>query len=379
MSIGDGATYAPEAELQAVVEPGEFCFAAAFLDHGHIYGQTNGLLNAGGTLTHVYDSDVNKLKTFHKTYPYVKIVESFEELLADDKIHLIVSAAVPNVRAEIGRQVLLAGKDYFTDKSPFTTLAQLAETEQVVEQCGGRYFVYFAERVHNEAAWHAGEMIAQGAVGDVVHVLNIAPHRLSKNTRPDWFFEKEQYGGIITDIGSHQVEQFLTYSGCADAAVNFASVRNQGHPDKPGLEDFGEFSLAGEAPSGACSFYSRIDWYTPDGLPVWGDGRTFVVGSEGTLEVRKYIDLARKAPASSILYAHQSGVEEIDCLNKIGFPFFGQLVLDVLNRTETAMTQAHIFKAAEISMRAQSEADAKRDEADAKRDEADTLNANVVP
>ncbi len=365
MSIGDGANYAPQTKPKPVVAVGEFCFAAAYLDHGHIVGQANGLLNAGGTLTSVYDPDPKKVEAFCKVFPQAKKAPSFDALLEDDKLHLIAAAAVPDWRAAIGGQVMQAGKDYFTDKSPFTTLTQLEHTRRLVDKTGQRYFVYFAERVHNEAAWHAGELIAQGAVGEVIQVLNLGPHRLSAGTRPDWFFEKDHYGGIITDIGSHQVEQFLTYASCTDAQVNFASVRNQGHPETPELEDFGEFSLTGIGASGSAakpgsSFYSRIDWYTPDGLPVWGDGRTFILGTKGTLEVRKYLDIGRQAPAALVFLTNQTGVEEIDCQDRVGYPFFGELILDVLNRTENAMTQAHIFKAAEISMQAQAFADAAR-------------------
>ncbi len=131
-------------------------------------------------------------------------------------------------------------------------------------------------------------------------------------------------------------------------------MENFSHPDKSGLEDFGECSLTG---SNGASFYTRVDWYTPAGMPVWGDGRTFVMGTQGSLEVRKYVDLGREAPASLVLKTDDGGVSVIDCQGKVGYPFFGQLILDALNGTESAMSQAHIFKAAEISMRAQAYAD----------------------
>ncbi len=360
MSISDGASYAPSTQRAAVVDQGEFCFAAAWLDHGHIYGQTNGLLDAGGTLTHVFDPDPEKLRAFCRAYPQARVAPSFDALLADPQLKLIAAAAIPDRRSAIGRQVMRAGKDYFTDKSPFTTLEQLRETEAVARETGRRYFVYFAERVHNEAAWQAGELLAQGAVGQVIQVLNLAPHRLSAATRPDWFFRKAHYGGIITDIGSHQVEQFLTYAGCVDARVNFAAVRNQAQPNTPELEDFGEFSLTGVPAEGGPppSFYARLDWYTPAGSPVWGDGRTFVLGTEGSLEVRKYVDPTRRAPASLIIRVDERGEEAIDCQDQVGYPFFGRLILDALNGTETAMTQQHIFTAARISLEAQALADA---------------------
>jgi predicted dehydrogenase len=350
VDIKDGANYAPTANIEPVVAPGEFQFAAAYLDHGHINGQCNGLVDAGATLKWVYDSDPSRVAKFQEMFPGVQVAERIGQILQDPEIQLVASAAIPNERAEIGQRILAAGKDYFTDKSPFTNMQQLADIKDVVKVTKRKYMVYYAERLHNDAAWTAGEMIKEGAVGRVLQVLNLAPHRLARDSRPLWFFDKDCYGGILTDIGSHQVEQFLTYAGCGDATINFARVANLNNQDIPDLEDFGELSLTG---SNGASFYSRVDWFTPDGLRTWGDGRTFIVGTEGTMELRKYIDVAREAPSSKLILVNAEGEQEIECLGQSGFPFFGQLILDCINRTENAMTQAHAFKAAELSMQAQ--------------------------
>lgn len=349
-TINDGANYAPTAEAEKVVGPGEFIFAAAYLDHGHIYGQTNGLRDAGGTLAYVYDTEPARVAAFLKRYPEAKAVDNFQQILDDPHVHLVTAAAIPCRRASIGFQVLESGKDYFTDKSPFTSLEQLREARYRVQQTSRKYMVYYSERLHNDAAWMAGELIEAGAIGRVLQVVNLAPHRLDKSSRPDWFFDKCQYGGIITDIGSHQVEQFLTYSGARDALINYARACNFDNPDTPGLEDFGELSLTGDNGS---SFYARVDWFTPQGARSWGDGRTFIVGSKGSIEIRKYMDIAREAPASKLFLIDQKGEREIDCFAKTGFPFFGRLILDVLNRSEEAMSQEVAFKAAEISLMAQ--------------------------
>ena len=354
VDISDGANYAPTSEAEQVVGPGEFFFAVAHLEHGHIYGQTNGLRDAGATLKYVYDSQPDRIEKFVETYPGVQVADSLEQILQDPEIRLVNAAAIPDERAAIGIQVLESGRDYFTDKSPFTTLEQLEQVREVVARTQGKYAVYYAERLHNDAAWHAGDLIEAGAIGRVLQVLNLAPHRLARDTRPEWFFDKARYGGILTDIGSHQVEQFLTYAGCSDAGINFARVENFSHPDKPGLEDFGELSMTGD--NGA-SFYTRVDWYTPDGLRTWGDGRTFIVGSEGSIELRKYIDVCREAPASKLFLVNGDGEQEMECQDRTGFPFFGRFIRDCIERTENAMTQEHAFRAAELSMRAQALAD----------------------
>jgi len=356
----DGMNYAPDMSASPkVVDPGEFVFAASHFDHGHIYGQIGGLAAAGGVLKAIYEPDAARLEHVLKQHPNARVVSDFREILDDPEIQLVTSAAIPNQRCAVGLQVLDAGKDYLTDKSPFTTLDQLASARAKVAETGRKYMVCYSERLSNESAWHAGELVRSGAIGRVLQVLNLAPHNLAAHTRPDWFFEKARYGGILTDIGSHQFEQFLYYANATDGVVNFARVDNFENPSYPGLEDFGEASLTLDT---GASAYCRVDWFNPGGSKVWGDGRTFVLGTKGYLEIRKYIDLGRENRDNRILLVDEKDSVEIDCKGKVGFPYFGRLILDVLNRTENAMTQEHAFKAAELSMQAQDWADEHRNQ-----------------
>jgi predicted dehydrogenase len=353
----DGMTYAPKGKPAPVVKPGEFVIAAAGLDHGHIYGQCNGLTEAGATLKWVYDPDPQKVEAFRKTYPQAQVARRLDEILDDRAVHLVAAAAVPCDRGPLGVRVMQAGKDYFTDKSPFTTLAQLDEARRTAAATGRKYMVYYSERLHVECAMHAGDLIAQGAIGRVIQVIGLGPHRLNAPSRPAWFFDKHKYGGILCDIGSHQCEQFLAFTGARDGRVLSARVENFHHPDHPGLEDFGEATLV--ADNGA-SFYFRVDWFTPDGLPTWGDGRTLILGTDGYIELRKSIDVGREQTGDHLYLVTQTGVEHMQLTGKVGFRFFGELIRDCRDRTERAMTQAHAFKAAELCMQAQALADAQR-------------------
>lgn len=359
-SAKDGHNYAPSSSKPSrVVAPGEFPFAATHLDHGHIFGQVNGLVEAGGTLKSVYDPDPKKVEEFLTRYPDsgVQAVENLEAILDDPEIQLVAAAAVPCERGPLGCRVMEAGKDYFTDKSPFTTLEQLGQAREVATTTGRKYLVYYSERLHVEAAWYVDDIIQSGGIGDIVHMAITGPHRLSKPSRPDWFFQKDQYGGILTDICSHQFDQFLHYTRATDGEVLHARAENFANPDTPGLEDFGEAVM--KLNTGA-SCHSRVDWFTPDGLRGWGDGRSFFVGTKGVIEVRKYFDFTRSDVGNRILMADGEGEREIEVAGQVGFPFFGQFILDCLNRTENAMTQAHAFKAAELSLQAQAMADANR-------------------
>ena len=354
MSASDGANYAPAAMPKPVVGPGEFVFAAMHLDHGHIVGMTEGLIGGGGTLKWVYDPQPERAAAFAEKFPQVTVATSEEQVLEDPEIHMVAAAAVPADRAPLGIRVMEAGKDYFTDKTPLTTLEQLAAAREATARTGQKYAVYYSERIHVEAAVLAGQLNDRGAIGRVIQVMGMGPHRLGDPaSRPDWFYERARYGGILTDIGSHNFEQMLTFTGSDDAEILSSSIGNFGHPDHPELDDFGDAHIA--LSSGA-SGYVRVDWFTPDGLRTWGDGRSFILGTEGYIELRKYVDITTDHGPNQVFLINGEGEHRIEAAGQVGYPFFGELILDVLNRTENAMTQEHAFKAVELALKAQDQA-----------------------
>ena len=353
MDKRDGMNYAPVGRPDPVVKPGEFTFAAIGLDLGHIYGMTNGLLEAGATLKWVYDPDPAKVAAYCKCYPQAAAAACEAQIFDDPEVRLIAGACVPGDRAALGIRAMRAGKDYFTDKAPLISLEQLDAARAAVRETGRKYMVCFSERLQSESAVYAGELIRQGAIGRVIQVLGMGPHRLNAPSRPAWFFERARYGGILCDIGSHQIEQFLFYTGATDATVAASKIANYNHPEYPELDDFGDATLIGN--NGATGYF-RVDWFTPDGLRSWGDGRTFILGTGGYIELRKNLDVGREGDGDHVFWVDGKGEHTFDARGKTGFPFFGQLVLDCLNRTENAMTQEHAFKASELCVRAQLQA-----------------------
>lgn len=349
--------YAQPTPTPPVVAAGEFQFAVAHLDHAHIYSQTEALLAAGATLAGVFDTNPKRIAAFLQRFGAVPVAARLDDLLDNPNVQLIAAAAVPAERAAIGMRILRAGKDYFTDKSPFTTLAQLQEVRAVVAETSRKYLVYYAERLHNRPTWYAAQLAREGAIGRVLQVLIMAPHNLAKAQRPRWFFDKAQYGGILTDIGSHQFEQFLHVANADGGDINFARVANLNNPDHPGFEDFGEASLT---LSTGASAYCRVDWFNPAASRTWGDGRAFLLGTDGYLEVRQNIDAGNRMGTPCVILVNQEEERLMRFDGTEPLPFFGQMILDCLARTEHAMTQAHAFAAAELSMRAQAWADGQR-------------------
>jgi predicted dehydrogenase len=323
-------------------------FGVIGTNHNHIYGQTNLLLNAGAELVSFFAKEPDLSGLFSAAYPQARQVHNAEEILEDESIHLIVSAAIPDARAPLGIRAMQHGKDFMSDKPAFVSLEQLEDARRVQAETGRIFSIDFSERLDVPSAVKAGELVQAGAIGKVVQTIGMGPHRARMEARPDWFFTTKRYGGIITDIGSHQADQFLFYTGSTEAEVVSAQVGNFKYPQYAEFEDFGDVTLRGNGGTG----YIRIDWYTPDGLDTWGDGRLFILGTDGYIELRKYADITGRPGGNHLFLVDHRGMHYINCQDE-DLPYGRQLIYDIIHRTETAMPQAHCFLASELAIKAQ--------------------------
>lgn len=323
-------------------------FAAIGINHAHIYGQVECLKRAGARFVAFHAVEDDLAKTFSEKFPEARRVADPREILEDASIAIITTAAIPADRAAISIAAMQHGKDVLSDKPGMTTFAQLDEIKRVQKETGRIYGVLYSEHFEVRATVEAGNLIAQGAIGKVINTVGLGPHAIRLNQRPEWFYNRQRYGGILCDIASHQFEQFLFFSDAMDADVVSASVANRAHPDKPGLQDVGDVHLKSANTSG----YIRVDWFTPDGLPTWGDGRLTILGTEGYIELRKYIDIAGRPGENHLFIVNKEGPRHIDC-SGVDLPFGRQFLDDVRNRTQTAMPQERCFNAMKLALTAQ--------------------------
>jgi predicted dehydrogenase len=323
-------------------------FATIGLNHQHIYGQTLALLDAGAELVAVHAEEDDLAAAYMKRFPQARRVADRRAILEDGSIPMIVSATIPDTRAATAIDVMRHGKDVMVDKPGVISLDELAEVRRVQAETGRIFSVCFSERFENRATEKASQLVAAGAIGRVVQTVGLGPHALRNNPRPDWFFQRKRYGGILCDIAAHQCDQFLHFTGSTRAEVVASHIANHGNPDTPELEDFGEVLLRGDGGSG----YIRVDWFTPKGLGVWGDGRLTILGTDGTIELRKYIDVAGRPGGDHLFLVDGKGIQHIDCSAE-PLPYGGRLIADVLNRTDTAMRQEHCFLATELALKAE--------------------------
>jgi len=326
-------------------------FSVIGMNHGHIYGQVGAVQRGGGELVSFYAKEPDLAAEFAKRFPQAKQAKSEAEILEDKSIQLVLSSAIANERAPLGIRVMKAGKDFMSDKPGITTLEQLAEVRKVQKETKRIYSIMYSERLENKATVKAGELVKAGAIGNVIQTVGLGPHRMNPATRPAWFFEKKQFGGIICDIASHQFDQYLFFTGSTKADIVASQVGNLHFPQYPNFEDFGDVMLRGDGGMG----YIRVDWFTPDGLKSWGDGRLTILGTEGFIEIRKNIDPGGRDGGNHLFITDKKETRYIDC-SKENLPYGEQLVNDVLNRTETAMSQEHCFLATELAIKAQKQA-----------------------
>ncbi|MEL6887302.1 MAG: Gfo/Idh/MocA family oxidoreductase [Pseudomonadota bacterium] len=322
------------------------------IDHRHIFGQLEKMQALGCTCKGWWTEGMPQpLDGFIERFPDIPRVADRRALLDDPEVDMILLADVPVHRADRAIEAMRAGKDVMTDKPGCTTLDQLAALRACVADTGRIWSIDFSERFEVPAVTRAAELIAEGRIGQVIQTVGLGPHRLNRATRPDWFFDAAAYGGILTDIASHQVDQFLFFTGSTDAEIVTSSVGNFANPDDPGLQDFGEIMLRSDRGQG----YIRVDWYTPDGLPTWGDGRLTILGTEGYIELRKYVDVAGRDGTDHVFLVNGDVCEHIDA-SDAPLPYFERLIHDVNTRSETAMAQAHCFKVMELALTAQVQA-----------------------
>jgi predicted dehydrogenase len=330
-------------------------FSVVGLNHAHIYGQTQGLLDTGKwRLKHVHAEETDLLKVFQERYPDATAAASVDDVLGDPEVELVASAAINAHRGPLAVRTLEAGKHFFVDKPCVTTLEHLEAVKSAVEATGRRWFAFFGEMVTDAAVEWVHDQVAKGNLGEPVHFMGLGPHTLRFASRPAWFWKADLYGGILNDIASHQMAQFI-YWMLQDPVPQFSRVGNLHHPEVPEFEDFGDALVTG---SKGATGYFRVDWFTPEGMPVFGDIRQQFITTEATVEHRKTIDIGapegHRAPRL-IVTRKSSGPECVD-LQDAKAPFFDRLTSDVEQGSETAIPFSLSYTASKTILELQRDA-----------------------
>ncbi|MCB1015949.1 MAG: Gfo/Idh/MocA family oxidoreductase [Acidimicrobiales bacterium] len=333
-------------------------FAVVGADHLHLFSLAGGLVEAGARpVAHVRAGD---LIGGYEAWQPGSEARDLPAVLADPEIALVVTVGVPAERAGVAVAALDAGKSVLSAKPGVTRRADLDRIRDLVAGRPGRPFsVLFSERYENRAVARAVAMARSGAVGRIVHVAGVGPHALHGDLRPDWFWDPARSGGILCDLASHQVDQFLALCGDpgagdrAGVSVAASRVGNVACPDRPAMQDVGSMTLVADGVVGE----HRVDLLSPPGLPTWGDVRLTVVGTDGTLEVRANIDVAGEPGGEHLIVTDADGVRRVD-VSGDALPWAEDLLADLADDGERLCSQAHVLAACDLALEAQERATA---------------------
>jgi predicted dehydrogenase len=327
--------------------PEGFDFAVSGINHNHIYGQVDALIDAGCRLTKFHAPEDDLAAQFAKAYPEAKRVVGEREVLEDPAVLMVVGAGIPGDRAGMALRAMRAGKDVMVDKPGCTTEAQLADLRRTQADTGQVYSICYSEHFLQKATVAASRLVAEGAIGRVVNTIGLGPHRIGLNPRPPWFWDTARGGHILVDIASHQFEQFLHFTGSTSARILSSVETNFDNPERQGWCDYGHAVVASDKATG----FIRVDWMTAAGSPAWGDGRLFLMGTGGNIELRKYMDTEGRPGGDHLFLTDGKGTRYLDC-SGVELDYGRQLRDDVLNRTATAMDQRHCFLVMELALEA---------------------------
>ncbi|RYY53545.1 MAG: oxidoreductase [Chitinophagaceae bacterium] len=145
-------------------------------------------------------------------YPETKLLRSFEELLADDTIELVVVNTPVQTHFEYVKAALEAGKKVVVEK-PFTVTAEEArELEALVKAKNGFLSVYQNRRYDADAA-AVREVVQSGLLGEMKEV-EIRYDRF----RPGYSGKEHKEAaipgsGVLHDLGAHLIDLAITLFG----------------------------------------------------------------------------------------------------------------------------------------------------------------------
>lgn len=160
--------------------------------------------------------------TAERFYPDARIVRSVDDLLADERIRLVVIATPNASHATLARQCLEAGRHVVIDKPFATSAAEAAALVDAARRCR-RVLSVFQNRRWDGDFLTVQQLIEQQTCGRLV-LLESRFERYRPSLRGTWREQPEPGAGILFDLGSHLVDQALSLFGLPEAVAGDVRV-----------------------------------------------------------------------------------------------------------------------------------------------------------
>ena len=145
-------------------------------------------------------------------YPNVKVYRSFEDILADKDIELVVVNTPNYTHYEYTKAVLNAGKHVVVEK-PFTVTVEEGEDLARLAEAKGLKLSVFQSRRYDSDSKTVQQIVDQGVLG---HIVEAEIHYDRYTTALSPKVHKETPGpgrGLLYDLGSHLLDNVLQFFG----------------------------------------------------------------------------------------------------------------------------------------------------------------------
>jgi predicted dehydrogenase len=223
-----------------------------------------------------------------------RVFADHREMLDRVAPEIVVAAGVYRDRGTIVVDALNAGCHVVADKPLCITSAELEAIRIASQASRGSVTLLLEKRFYPETI-AAMDLVSSGAIGEVIEVNSTGPHKLNLSERPSWFLDRATYGGILTDLITHDIDLALVFTKATSGTITGAVAGEL--PDRPG------FALSGVAMLRTPTqlMVLEANWLTPAASPVHGDYHMRVVGCEGVVDLwwaRNLVTLATSGKAA---------------------------------------------------------------------------------
>jgi predicted dehydrogenase len=188
----------------------------------YFHGPT--LLSAGFHVTAICARSLEKKAAAHQDFPNAAIVNSIDELVAED-LDLIVVASPNEFHSEHALTSLRAGINTVVDKPMGRDYYETLGLYDAAEQSGVLLTVFF-NRLWDSDSLSIKKIIEQGEIGNIFR-LESRFERFRPEINPLAWRESTSFeagGGLLLDLQSHLVSTALDWFGPAELV--FSSVRS---------------------------------------------------------------------------------------------------------------------------------------------------------
>lgn len=261
----------------------ELRVAMAGLAHGHGTGFLKSLSALPGVkIVGFFDSENPQAAKQASEEFGTPVYEDLEQLLRHAGANMMLTAAVNDKKSQYIVQALDAGLHCMADKPLVSSMEELESIERALERNkSSKLYLMLTERF-NAALVAAKQIVDRGEIGRVTNIVAIRPHRLNPEARPAWMFDSRRYGGILNDIGIHDLDIARWFTGNEMDRVLAASTSNHRSCCFTDFNDNGEAMV--RMKDGAIAFI-YVHWMTPDAYPAHGETRFIITGTRGQIEV----------------------------------------------------------------------------------------------